>query len=87
MPTAVGEQILSASFRLDRHAPSARFVRLRASRGRAFLVVRLPEAATVRVLAGARVVVARKLRRAGIKLTDAAGNSGRAGPFLPRSNG
>ncbi len=64
--TAVGEQTLRASFRLDRRPPSARFVRLRVSGRKAFLVVRLPEAATVRVLAGARVVVARKLRRAGL---------------------
>ena len=64
--TAVGVQVLRASFELDRHPPSARFVRLRVSGRKAFLAVRLPEAATVRVLAGARVVVARKLRRAGV---------------------
>jgi hypothetical protein len=64
--TAVGEQVLSASFRLDRQPPAARFVRLRVSGRTAFLVVHLSEAAAVRVLAGARVVVARKLRRAGL---------------------
>jgi hypothetical protein len=64
--TAVGEQMLSASFRLDRRPPSARFVRLRVTGRTAFLVVRLTEAATVRVLAGARIVVGRKLRRAGL---------------------
>jgi hypothetical protein len=64
--TAVGEQILRASFRLDRRPPSAHFVRLRVNGRRAFLVVRLSEAAIVRVLAGARVVGARKLRRAGL---------------------
>jgi hypothetical protein len=63
--TAVGEQELRMSFRLDRHPPLARLVRLRLSRRSAFLVVRLSEASTVRVLAGARVVVPRKLRAAG----------------------
>jgi hypothetical protein len=64
--TAVGEQTLRASFRLDRRPPSAHLMRLHVSGRKAFLVVRLPEAATVRVLAGSRVVVARKLRRAGL---------------------
>ena len=64
--TAVGEQILRATFRLDRRPPAARFVRLRLSGRSAFLVVRLSEATTVRVLAGARVVVPRRLRGAGL---------------------
>ena len=64
--TAVGEQVLRASFKLDRHPPAARLVRLRVRGRRAFLVVRLSEAATVRVLAGARVVVARRQRAAGL---------------------
>jgi hypothetical protein len=64
--TAVGAQVLRASFALDRHRPSARFVRLRVRGRSAFLVVRLSEAATVRVIAGARVVVPRKQRRAGL---------------------
>jgi hypothetical protein len=64
--TAVGEQILRAAFRLDRRPPSARLVRVRLRGRTALLVVRLPEDATVRVLAGSRVVVARKPRRAGL---------------------
>jgi N-acetylmuramoyl-L-alanine amidase len=64
--TAVGEQVLRAEFRLDRRKPAARFVRL-GLRGRsAFLVVRLSEATTVRVIAGARVVVPRRPRAAGL---------------------
>jgi hypothetical protein len=64
--TAVGEQELRASFKLDRHPPLARLVRLRVSRRSAFLVVRLSEAGTVRVVAGARVVVPRRPRAAGL---------------------
>ncbi len=64
--TAVGEQVLHASFALDRHPPSVRFRRLRVRGRSAFLIVRLSEAATVRVVAGARVVVPRKQRRAGL---------------------
>lgn len=68
--TAVGEQILRATFRLDRRPPAARFVRLRVNKHggtrTAFLVVRLSEATTVRVLAGARVVVPRRPRAAGV---------------------
>ena len=64
--TAVGEQILRATFRLDRRPPAARFVRLRLSGRSAFLVVRLSEATTVRVFAGARVVVPRRPRGAGL---------------------
>ncbi len=64
--TAVGEQVLSAVFRLDRRPPAARFVRLRVRGRRAFLVVRLSEATTVRVVAGARVVVPRRPRGAGL---------------------
>jgi hypothetical protein len=64
--TAVGEQVLRASFKLDRRAPVARLVRLRLSGRSAFLVVRLSDAATVRVLAGARVVVPRRPRAAGL---------------------
>jgi hypothetical protein len=63
---ATGEQVLAATFRLDRTRPAARFVRLRVSKRSAFLVVRLSEATTVRVVAGARVVVARRPRGAGI---------------------
>ncbi len=64
--TAVGEQVLSAAFRLDRRKPAARFVRLRVAGRSAFLVVRLSETTTVRVLAGSRVVVARRPRAAGL---------------------
>jgi hypothetical protein len=64
--TPAGEQVLRASFKLDRGAPTARLVRFRRGKRSAFLVVRLPEAATVRVIAGARVVVARRLRAAGL---------------------
>jgi hypothetical protein len=64
--TAVGEQELRASFKLDRHPPLARLVRLRLSGRSAFLVVRLSEAGTVRVVAGARVVVPRRPRAAGL---------------------
>jgi hypothetical protein len=64
--TAVGEQVLQASFRLDRRAPAARFVRLRVRGRSAFLVVRLSEATTVRVRAGARVVAPRRSRSAGL---------------------
>jgi hypothetical protein len=64
--TPAGEQVLRASFKLDRRAPSARLVRFRRGKRSAFLVVRLPEAATVRVIAGARVVVPRRLRAAGL---------------------
>ena len=49
---------------LDRRPPAARLVRFRVRGRAAFLVVRLPEAATVRVLAGARVVVRATLARA-----------------------
>ena len=63
---ATGEQVLKATFRLDRTRPAARFVRLRVSKRSAFLVVRLSEATTVRVLAGSRVVVARRPRAAGV---------------------
>ena len=64
--TAVGEQVLRATFRLDRKRPAARFVRLRVRGRSAFLVVRLSEATTVRVRAGARVVVPRRPRAAGL---------------------
>jgi hypothetical protein len=64
--TAVGEQVLSAPFQVDRHPPAARFVRLRVRGGSAFLVVRLSEPATVRVRAGARIVVPRRPRAAGL---------------------
>ena len=64
--TAVGTQLLRASFRLDRRPPSVQFVRLRVRGRSAFLVVRLSEAATVRVLAGARIVVPRRPRAAGL---------------------
>jgi hypothetical protein len=64
--TAVGEQVLQATFRLDRRAPAARFVRLRVRGRSAFLVLRLSEATTVRVRAGARVVVPRRPRAAGL---------------------
>ena len=64
--TAVGEQVLQATFRLDRRSPATRFVRLRIRGRSAFLVVRLSEAATVRVRAGARVVVPRRQRAAGL---------------------
>ena len=60
--TAVGEQVLRTSFKLDRHPPLARLVRLRLSGRSAFLVVRLFEAGTVRIVAGARVVVPRRPR-------------------------
>jgi hypothetical protein len=64
--TAVGEQELRASFKLDRHPPLARLVRLRLRGRSAFLAVRLSEAGTVRVVAGARVVVPRRPRAAGL---------------------
>jgi N-acetylmuramoyl-L-alanine amidase-like protein len=64
--TAVGEQVLRAAFRLDRTPPAARLLRLRVGKHRAFLVVRLSEATAVRVLAGARVVVPRRLHGAGL---------------------
>jgi N-acetylmuramoyl-L-alanine amidase len=64
--TAAGTQLLRASFRLDRRPPTVRFVRLRVRGRSAFLVVRLSEAVTVRVLAGARVVVPRRPRAAGL---------------------
>ena len=64
--TAVGEQVLRASFKLDRRPPLARLVRLRVRGHSAFLVVRLSDASTVRVLAGARVVVPRRPRAAGL---------------------
>jgi hypothetical protein len=64
--TAVGEQVLRASFKLDRRPPVARLVRLRVHGRSAFLVVRLSDASTVRVLAGARVVVPRRPRAAGL---------------------
>ena len=64
--TPAGEQVLRASFKLDRGAPTARLVRFRRGKRSAYLVVRLPEAATVRVIAGARVVVPRRLRAAGL---------------------
>jgi hypothetical protein len=63
---ATGEQVLRASFRLDRKPPAVRFVRLRVSKRSAFLVVRLSEAITVRVLAGSRVVIPRRPRSAGL---------------------
>jgi hypothetical protein len=63
--TAVGEQVLRV-FKLDRSSPTVRLVRFRRGKRSACLVVRLPEAATVRVIAGARVVVARRLRSAGL---------------------
>ncbi|MDX6631361.1 MAG: hypothetical protein QOH00_3607 [Gaiellales bacterium] len=64
--TAVGEQVLRASFELDRRAPVARLVRFRLRGRSAFLVVRLSEPATVRITAGARVVVPRRPRAAGL---------------------
>ena len=64
--TAVGEQVLRASFKLDRRPPVARLVRLRVRGRKVFLVVRLSDAGTVRVLAGARVVVPRRPRAAGL---------------------
>ena len=64
--TAVGEQVLRAFFKLDRGAPVARLVRFRLHARSAFLVVRLSEAMTVRVIAGARVVVPRRPRKAGL---------------------
>jgi hypothetical protein len=64
--TAVGEQVLSAPFRVDRRPPAVRFVRLRVRGRSAFLVVRLSEAVTVRVIAGARIVVPRRPRAAGL---------------------
>jgi hypothetical protein len=64
--TAVGEQILRASFKLDRRPPVARLVRFRVRGRTAFLAVRLSDGGTVRVLAGARVVVPRRLRAAGL---------------------
>jgi hypothetical protein len=64
--TAVGEQVLQAALRLDRKPPAARFVRLRVRGRSGFLVVRLSEATTVRVRAGARVVVPRRLRAGGL---------------------
>jgi hypothetical protein len=64
--TAVGEQVLHATFRLDRTPPAARFVRLHVRGRGVFLVVRLSEAMTVRVRAGARVVVPRRPRAAGL---------------------
>jgi hypothetical protein len=64
--TAVGEQILRASFKLDRRPPVARLVRLRVRGRSVFLAVRLSDAGTVRVLAGSRVVVARRPRAAGL---------------------
>ena len=64
--TAVGEQVLRASFKLDRRAPTARLVRFRLRGRSAFLVVRLSEATTVRIIAGARVVVPRRPRGAGL---------------------
>jgi hypothetical protein len=62
----VGEQVLQATFRLDRTPPSARFVRLRVRGRSVFLVVRLSEATSVRVRAGARAVVPRRLHAAGL---------------------
>jgi hypothetical protein len=64
--TAVGEQVLHAFFKLDRGAPVARLVRFRLVKRSAFLVVRLSEATTVRVLAGSRVVVPRHPRTGGL---------------------
>jgi hypothetical protein len=64
--TAVGVQVLRASFRLDRRPPSLRIVRLRVRGRKVFIVARLAEATSVRVVAGARVVVARRLHRAGL---------------------
>ncbi|HET6174844.1 MAG TPA: N-acetylmuramoyl-L-alanine amidase [Gaiellales bacterium] len=64
--TAVGEQVLRASFKLDRGAPRARLVGLRVHKRSAFLVVRLSEAMTVRVVAGSRVVVPRRPRGDGL---------------------
>ena len=64
--TAVGVQVLKASFRLDRRPPSVRVVRLRVHGRSVLMVARLSEAATVRVVAGARIVVRRRLHRAGL---------------------
>jgi hypothetical protein len=64
--TAVGEQVLRASFKLDRGAPAARLVRFRLLKRSAFLVVRLSETMSVRVVAGSRVVIPRQPRRAGL---------------------
>ena len=64
--TAVGEQVLRASFQLDRGPPLARFVRLRVRGRSAFLVVRLSEADDRARVAGARVVVPRRPRAAGL---------------------
>jgi hypothetical protein len=64
--TAVGEQVLRTPFKIDRHRALARFVRLRVRGRSAFLVVRLSEPATVRILAGARIVVPRRPRVAGL---------------------
>ena len=64
--TAVGEQVLRESFKLDRHPPVAHLVRVRIRGRKVFLVVRLSDAGTVRVLAGARVVVPRRPRTAGL---------------------
>ncbi len=64
--TAVGEQDLRIALKLDRHPPLARLVRLRVHGRSAFLVVRLSEPGTVRVLAGARIVVPRRPRGAGL---------------------
>ena len=64
--TAVGVQVLKASFRLDRRPPSVRVVRLRVTGRKVFMVARLSEPASLRVVAGARVVVARRLHKAGL---------------------
>ena len=50
--TAVGEQVLRESFKLDRHPPVARLVRFRVRGRKVFLAVRLSDAGTVRVLRG-----------------------------------
>ena len=55
---------MRASFKLDRHPPVARLVRFRVRGRNVFLAVRLSDAGTVRVLAGARVVVPRRARAA-----------------------
>ena len=64
--TAVGEQVLRESFKLDRHPPVARLLRFRVHKGRGGRGVRLSDAGTMRVRAGARVVVPRRPRGAGL---------------------
>jgi hypothetical protein len=64
--TPAGVQVLQAPLRIDRRPPALRLVRLRVRGRSAFLVARLSEASVVRVLAGARVVVPRRPRAAGL---------------------